>query len=117
MFSYLVFTNQNYLQIEGSGGLVIRSRLWGRRVPGPEPHSTEDTSCMGLVLVKSYVVAKRPPVGVAWKFEEEVPAQMSSSLSDRGSKLRGSSQYSPHIASKRDINISETKLFVWQPVF
>ncbi|GBM43096.1 hypothetical protein AVEN_269914-1 [Araneus ventricosus] len=31
----------------GRGGLVIRSRAWGRRVPGPKPDSTEDPPCMG----------------------------------------------------------------------
>ncbi|GBM79985.1 hypothetical protein AVEN_47453-1 [Araneus ventricosus] len=41
----------------------------------------------GLLHAKSYVVAKRPPVGVAWKFGEGVPAQVSSLSSDRGSKL------------------------------
>ncbi|GBM25987.1 hypothetical protein AVEN_223121-1 [Araneus ventricosus] len=52
----------------GRGGLVVRSRLWGRRAPGSKPDSTEDPPCMGHV--KSYVVVKRPPVGVAWKFGE-----------------------------------------------
>ncbi|GBM92968.1 hypothetical protein AVEN_203924-1 [Araneus ventricosus] len=42
-----------------------------------------------LLHAKSYVVAKRPTVGVAWKFGEGVPAQASSSSSDCGSKLRG----------------------------
>ncbi|GBM06296.1 hypothetical protein AVEN_208981-1 [Araneus ventricosus] len=54
-------------------------------------------------------VVKRPPVGVAWKFEEGVPAQVSSSSSDRGSKLRGPSQNSPRVASKRDVNITKLK--------
>ncbi|GBM47448.1 hypothetical protein AVEN_6131-1 [Araneus ventricosus] len=31
----------------GRGGLVVRSRLWGRRVPGSKPDSTEDPPCMG----------------------------------------------------------------------
>ncbi|GBM66513.1 hypothetical protein AVEN_252276-1 [Araneus ventricosus] len=34
---------------------------------------------------------KRPPVGVVRKFGEGMPAQVSSSTSDRGSKLRGPS--------------------------
>ncbi|GBO34342.1 hypothetical protein AVEN_123619-1 [Araneus ventricosus] len=33
----------------GRGGLVVRSRLWGRRVPGSRPDSTEDPPCMGPV--------------------------------------------------------------------
>ncbi|GBL73004.1 hypothetical protein AVEN_128173-1 [Araneus ventricosus] len=35
-----------------------------------------------------------------------VPAQVSSSSSDRGSKLRGPSLNSPRVASKRDVNIT-----------
>ncbi|GBN04794.1 hypothetical protein AVEN_49294-1 [Araneus ventricosus] len=35
--------------IDGRGGLVVRSRLWGGRVPGPRPDSTEDPPCMGPV--------------------------------------------------------------------
>ncbi|GBN81358.1 hypothetical protein AVEN_263796-1, partial [Araneus ventricosus] len=31
------------------GGLVVRSRLWGRRAPGSKPDSTEDPPCMGPV--------------------------------------------------------------------
>ncbi|GBM53120.1 hypothetical protein AVEN_130773-1 [Araneus ventricosus] len=54
----------------------------------------------GLLHVKSYVVVKRPPVGVAWKFGEGVPVQVSSSSSECGSKLRGPSQNSPLVASK-----------------
>ncbi|GBO22636.1 hypothetical protein AVEN_36230-1, partial [Araneus ventricosus] len=33
----------------GRGGLVVRSRLWGRRVPSLKPDSTEDPPCMGPV--------------------------------------------------------------------
>ncbi|GBN56255.1 hypothetical protein AVEN_213548-1 [Araneus ventricosus] len=51
---------------------------------------------------------QRPLAGVVRKFEEVVPAQVSSSSSDRGSKLRGPSQNSPRVASKRDVN--KTKL-------
>ncbi|GBM30764.1 hypothetical protein AVEN_30585-1 [Araneus ventricosus] len=60
----------------------------------------------GPFHAKSYVVAKRPPIGVARKFGEGVPVQVSSSSSDHGSKLRGSSLNSPRIASKRDINLT-----------
>ncbi|GBN76408.1 hypothetical protein AVEN_170013-1, partial [Araneus ventricosus] len=34
----------------GRGSLVVRSRLWGRRVPGSKPDSTEDPPCMGPVV-------------------------------------------------------------------
>ncbi|GBM96189.1 hypothetical protein AVEN_186748-1 [Araneus ventricosus] len=33
----------------GRGGLVVRSRLWGRMVLGSKPDSTEDPPCMGPV--------------------------------------------------------------------
>ncbi|GBM77695.1 hypothetical protein AVEN_184516-1 [Araneus ventricosus] len=85
---------------------MIRSRLWDRRVSGSKPDSTEDPPCLGLLYVKSYVVAKHPPIGVAWKFGEGV-AQVSSSSSDSGSKLRVPSQNSPRAASKRDVNTTK----------
>ncbi|GBM33870.1 hypothetical protein AVEN_5916-1 [Araneus ventricosus] len=34
------------LFMNGLGGLVARSRPWGRRAPGPKPASTEDPPCM-----------------------------------------------------------------------
>ncbi|GBO04576.1 hypothetical protein AVEN_269662-1 [Araneus ventricosus] len=61
----------------------------------------------GLLHVKSYVVRKRPLLGVAWKFGEGVPAQVSSSSSNLGSKLRGPSQNRTVVASKRDVNITK----------
>ncbi|GBM28137.1 hypothetical protein AVEN_224194-1 [Araneus ventricosus] len=33
--------------MRGRGGLVVRSRPWGRRAPGSRPDSTEDPPCMG----------------------------------------------------------------------
>ncbi|GBM11712.1 hypothetical protein AVEN_75661-1 [Araneus ventricosus] len=42
---YLILTDNQ----QGRGGLVVKSRLWGRRVPGSKPDSTEDPPCMGLV--------------------------------------------------------------------
>ncbi|GBO38926.1 hypothetical protein AVEN_240257-1 [Araneus ventricosus] len=89
----------------GRGGLEVRSRLRGRRLPGLKTDSTEDPPCMRPVV--SYVVAKRSSAGVVQKFGEEVPAQVSSSSSDRGSKLRGLSQNSSRVASKRDVNITK----------
>ncbi|GBN22402.1 hypothetical protein AVEN_57968-1 [Araneus ventricosus] len=81
---------------------------------------------MGLVVHKLYVATKPPSVscGVeAWRgenqlrchprhltavqsLERRVPTQVPSSSSDRGSKLRGLSQNSPGIASKRDAIIT-----------
>ncbi|GBN61167.1 hypothetical protein AVEN_11214-1 [Araneus ventricosus] len=54
----------------------------------------------GLLHTKSYIVTKRSSAGVAWKLGEGV----SSTSSDSGSKLRGPSQNSPHVASNRDVN-------------
>ncbi|GBM08990.1 hypothetical protein AVEN_229031-1 [Araneus ventricosus] len=39
----------------GRCGLVVRSRLWGQKVPGSKPDSTEDPCVLGLFHVKSYV--------------------------------------------------------------
>ncbi|GBM34457.1 hypothetical protein AVEN_106702-1 [Araneus ventricosus] len=71
---------------EGRGGLVVRSQLWGRRVPGSNPITLKIRRVRGLLHTKSYIVAKRPPFGGVRKFGEGVPAQVSSSPSDRGSK-------------------------------
>ncbi|GBO16526.1 hypothetical protein AVEN_70928-1 [Araneus ventricosus] len=60
----------------------------------------------GPLHAKSYVVAIRPPAAVVRKFGEGAPAQASSSSSDRGSKLRGSSLNNLPIASKRNVNIT-----------
>ncbi|GBM56675.1 hypothetical protein AVEN_154225-1 [Araneus ventricosus] len=76
---------------------------------GPEGRNTiplKIRRVWGLLHAKSYVVVKRPPVGVARKFGEGVPAQVSSSSSDRGSKLRGPSLNSPRVASKGDVKIT-----------
>ncbi|GBN60849.1 Signal peptide, CUB and EGF-like domain-containing protein 2 [Araneus ventricosus] len=43
------YTSPDGFRCESRGGLVVRSRLWGRRVPGAKPDSTEDPPCMGLV--------------------------------------------------------------------
>ncbi|GBN17487.1 hypothetical protein AVEN_218876-1 [Araneus ventricosus] len=63
---------------------VVRSWLWGRMVPGSKPIPLQIRRVWDLLHAKMYV-AKRPPVGVAWKFGEGVPDQESSSSSDRGS--------------------------------
>ncbi|GBO37929.1 hypothetical protein AVEN_105635-1 [Araneus ventricosus] len=92
-------------------GLFHRSRLPSGDVStsGPEvrnPIPQKIRRVWGLLLDKSYVVAKPPPVGMARKFGEGVPAQVSSSSCDRGSKLRGPSLNSPRVASERDVNIT-----------
>ncbi|GBN52782.1 hypothetical protein AVEN_74879-1 [Araneus ventricosus] len=92
----------NSIKIYGRGGLVVRSRPQDWRVAG----SLKFRPVWGLLHAKSYVVSKRPAIGVARKFGEGVPAQVSSSSSDRGSKLRGPCLNSPRVASKRDVNIT-----------
>ncbi|GBM29118.1 hypothetical protein AVEN_40128-1 [Araneus ventricosus] len=56
-------------------------------------------------LVTRAIMREPQPVGMAWKFGEGVPAQVSSASYDRGSKLRGPSQNSPRVAAKRGVNI------------
>ncbi|GBL94977.1 hypothetical protein AVEN_187489-1 [Araneus ventricosus] len=51
-------------------GLVIRSRLRGRRIPGSKLDSTENPPYAGLLHAKSYVGAKCPPAGAVWKFRK-----------------------------------------------
>ncbi|GBO13830.1 hypothetical protein AVEN_184044-1 [Araneus ventricosus] len=60
-------------------------------------------------LLHLHVVAKCPPAVVVCQSGEEVPAQVSSSSSDRHSKWRGPSQNSPRVVSKRDFNRTELK--------
>ncbi|GBL85662.1 hypothetical protein AVEN_193122-1 [Araneus ventricosus] len=107
----------------GRGGLVIRSRPWGRKVPGSKLDSTEDPPCMGLgglgtgLICRSALLRFQIKVGSSetssrWSGVEVrrgVPAQVSSS-SARGSKLRGPSQNSPLAASKRDVTITKLNL-------
>ncbi|GBM65869.1 hypothetical protein AVEN_238807-1 [Araneus ventricosus] len=70
------------------------------KVPGSKPDSTKDPPCMGLVACEIMRRgSKLLSVGVALKLGEGVPAQPSSSSSDHGSKLRGSSQNIPRVAS------------------
>ncbi|GBO34185.1 hypothetical protein AVEN_43127-1 [Araneus ventricosus] len=47
------------------------------------------------------------PAGVVRKFGDGVPAQVSSSSSDRGSR------YSPRVATKRDVNGTKLKLKIF----
>ncbi|GBN35364.1 hypothetical protein AVEN_225762-1 [Araneus ventricosus] len=89
-------------RIKGRGGLVAGSRF---QVRNPIPLKIHRV--WGPLHAKSYVVAKRPPVGVTWKFGEGVPTQVSSKTSDRGSKLRVPSQNRPRVASKREVNITK----------
>ncbi|GBM71203.1 hypothetical protein AVEN_119927-1 [Araneus ventricosus] len=51
------------------------------------------------------------------KFGKRVPAQVSYSSSDSGSKLRGWFQNSPRVASKRDIDITKLNYHFWSYVY
>ncbi|GBN41229.1 hypothetical protein AVEN_53994-1 [Araneus ventricosus] len=64
---------------------------------------------LGLMHFKSYIGVKRPPTSVVRRFGEGVPDQVSSSSSDRDSKLRGPFQNSTRVSSKRDVNITKNK--------
>ncbi|GFV45566.1 hypothetical protein TNCV_4240901 [Trichonephila clavipes] len=54
-----------------------------------EPRTAEDSPYKGGRCRLNLSKLKRPLVGVVWKLERELPAQMSSSSLYRGSKLRG----------------------------
>ncbi|GBL79633.1 hypothetical protein AVEN_18186-1 [Araneus ventricosus] len=59
---------------------------------------------------------KRPTTGVVRKLGEEVPAQVSSSSSDRCSQLRGPYRNNPRVASKWDVNITKHFNYPQSPV-
>ncbi|GBM01786.1 hypothetical protein AVEN_205453-1 [Araneus ventricosus] len=80
----------------GCGGLVVRSRARGRKVPG-SPIPLKIRRIWGLLHAKSYAAAIRLPAGAVRKVGEGVSPQMSSS--DRVSKLRDPSPNSPCVAS------------------
>ncbi|GBO20175.1 hypothetical protein AVEN_140997-1 [Araneus ventricosus] len=80
----------------GRGDLVVRSQLRDRKALGSKSDSTEDPSwCTPWV--------KRLLASVL----RELPAQVSSSSSDHGSKLGSPSQHSPRVASKRGVNMTK----------
>ncbi|GBM75030.1 hypothetical protein AVEN_213327-1 [Araneus ventricosus] len=64
---------------------------------------------VGLLHVKSHIreqMSSRRCGEEVWRER----CQVQSSSSDHGSKLRGLSQNNPHVASKRDINITKLQL-------
>ncbi|GBO32935.1 hypothetical protein AVEN_85383-1, partial [Araneus ventricosus] len=84
----------------GRGGLVLRSRPRDRRVAGSKPNSTEDPPCMGTI---AHQIMRSGPTSSRWCGAEVwrgALARVSSSSSDRGSKLRGPFLNSPRVASK-----------------
>ncbi|GBM07171.1 hypothetical protein AVEN_15418-1 [Araneus ventricosus] len=87
----------------GHGSLEVTSQLRGRKVPCSKPDSTEDLPCMCVRQIM-----RREPNDPRWCGAEVwrgAPGLVSSSSSDRWSKLRGPSQNSSRVASKRDVNI------------
>ncbi|GBO13460.1 hypothetical protein AVEN_13862-1 [Araneus ventricosus] len=76
-----------------------------RRVRDPIPLKIRRVCWPGAL--KSDVVGKRRPLVWCGSLEREVPAQVSSSLSDSGSKLRSPSKSSIRAASKRGVNITK----------
>ncbi|GBM98200.1 hypothetical protein AVEN_268130-1 [Araneus ventricosus] len=86
-------------------GKILVSR---RRVPVSKPDSSKEPPCVRawckLILTSPNVLQS------VWcgSLKREAPAQASSSSSDHGSKLRDPSpKNSPHVAPKRDVNISK----------
>ncbi|GBM64157.1 hypothetical protein AVEN_49285-1 [Araneus ventricosus] len=68
---------------------LLSLQIWSRRVPSLNPDSTEDPSCIGRVA--RLIIRGDPNVlPSVWcgSFESGVPAQVSSSSSDRSSDLR-----------------------------
>ncbi|GBM73271.1 hypothetical protein AVEN_121307-1 [Araneus ventricosus] len=75
----------------GRSDLVVRSQARGRRLQARIP-IPPILRVWGLLHAKSHIVTKRPPVDVVRKFGDGVPAQVSSTSSDRDSKFRGRPQ-------------------------
>ncbi|GBL96748.1 hypothetical protein AVEN_111877-1 [Araneus ventricosus] len=86
--------------LRGRGGLVVRHR--SRKAPGSKPASTEDPPCIGAAARQ--IMRREPnvlPPVRCLSLERRLPP------TDLGSKLRGPSQNSPRVASKRDVNITK----------
>ncbi|GBN26701.1 hypothetical protein AVEN_174784-1 [Araneus ventricosus] len=61
----------------------------------------------GLLHFKPYVVSQTSSAGVVQTVGEGMQTQVSSTSSDRGSKLRNPSKNSLRVASKWDVNINK----------
>ncbi|GBM28443.1 hypothetical protein AVEN_33898-1 [Araneus ventricosus] len=88
------------LKVKVRGGLVVISRHRGKRVAGSKPYSSRVHCLWGPFHIKQFVVAKRPPDSWLGSLVKEQPAHVSSSSSDRSSKLRGPSQNSSQSVSR-----------------
>ncbi|GBL99046.1 hypothetical protein AVEN_227550-1 [Araneus ventricosus] len=73
--------------MKGRARLVVRPQPLPGRFQARNQIPQKIRCVWDLLHVKSYVVAKYPHAGVVRKFEEGVPAQVSSSSSDRVPKL------------------------------
>ncbi|GBL85865.1 hypothetical protein AVEN_63191-1 [Araneus ventricosus] len=108
MNTYSVLWQREYILIlpEATVALVERTRPRGRRALSSNLGPIKDPLCVwvGWCSLNPKSCVKCPPIGVVRKFCEGVPDQVSSSSSERGSKLRGPCQNNPRVASKRDDN-------------
>ncbi|GBN65709.1 hypothetical protein AVEN_127698-1 [Araneus ventricosus] len=85
------------------------SRTLNRKVPGSKP---EEPPCKWIRCTPN-PSGPNAPAGVVRKLGEGgLPAQVSSSVPDRGSKLQGPSQNSSRLASERDVNLTNLKILV-----
>ncbi|GBN90722.1 hypothetical protein AVEN_36228-1 [Araneus ventricosus] len=92
---------------EGCGGLVVRFRPRGRRVSGSKPDSNEEPPCKRIRCTLNPSDPYALPSVWRGSLESGLPAQASSSPSDRGSKLRGLSLNSPRVLAKREVKITK----------
>ncbi|GBN65927.1 hypothetical protein AVEN_154209-1 [Araneus ventricosus] len=84
------------------GGLVVRSRLRGQRVPDSKPDSIQELPCKRVWCT----INPSEPNALPRVLRERLERWVSPSSSDHGSKLRGPSQNSPRVAAKCNVNIS-----------
>ncbi|GBL78350.1 hypothetical protein AVEN_42876-1 [Araneus ventricosus] len=65
---YYIYSSLNLCN--GRGGLVVRSRLRARRIPGSKPDSMKINRAWGPSHAKPYLVTKCPPAGVVQSLEK-----------------------------------------------
>ncbi|GFV97867.1 hypothetical protein TNCV_2021821 [Trichonephila clavipes] len=75
----------------GHGSLVVKVTNSWSAFNEFELSAAGDTPWRGTMHIKSLESLKVPPVGVVWYLVEGLPAQVSSTTLDHGSKLRCSS--------------------------
>ncbi|GBM28608.1 hypothetical protein AVEN_72179-1 [Araneus ventricosus] len=103
----LLITMEVEITLKSRGGLVVRPRdQW---VPGSKPTSTEDPPCIGPAALQPIRSGQTSSRWCGANLGEEAPSQAPPPLSDPCSKLRGTSQNSPCVASKHDVNITKLK--------